>query len=122
MVTRPGTYSVEAISGHCTAADAITIAACDFDLFLPNAITPSKDEGTNDYFCLLEQTAQQLEEFEIHIYDRWGGLVYHSTTPYFRWDGTENGKLFPNNTYSYVILCKPVGNARFIRTGTIVVL
>ena len=122
VVTHPGTYSVETISGHCTAADAITIAACDFDLFLPNAITPSKDEGTNDYFCLLEQTAQQLEEFEIHIYNRWGGLVYHSTTPYFRWDGTENGKLFPNNIYSYVILCKPVGHTRFIRTGTIVVL
>ena len=122
VVTRPGTYSVEAISGHCTAADAITIAACDFDLFLPNAITPSKDEGTNDYFCLLEQTAQQLEEFEIHIYNRWGGLIYHSTTPYFRWDGTENGNLFPNNTYSYVIRCKAVGHARFIRTGTIVVL
>ena len=122
VVTRPGAYSVEAISGHCTAADAITIAACDFDLFLPNAITPSKDEGTNDYFCLLEQTAQQLEEFEIHIYNRWGGLVYHSTTPYFRWDGTENGKLFPNNIYSYVIRCKPVGHTRFIRTGTIVVL
>lgn len=122
VVTHPGTYSVEAISGHCTAADAITIAACDFDLFLPTAITPSKDEGTNDYFCLLEQTAQQLEEFEIHIYNRWGGLVYHSTTPYFRWDGIENGKLFPNNIYSYVILCKPVGHTRFIRTGTIVVL
>ena len=122
VVTHPGTYSVEAISGHCTAADAITIAACDFDLFLPTAITPSKDEGTNDYFCLLEQTAQQLEEFEIHIYNRWGGLVYHSTTPYFRWDGLENGKLFPNNIYSYVILCKPVGHTRFIRTGTIVVL
>ncbi len=122
VVTRPGTYSVEAISGHCTAADAITIAACDFDLFLPNAITPSKDEGTNDYFCLPEQTARQLEEFEIHIYNRWGGLVYHSTTPYFRWDGTENGNLFPNNIYSYVIRCKAVGQARFIRTGTIVVL
>ena len=122
VVTRPGTYSVEAISGHCTAEDAITIAACDFDLFLPNAITPSKDEGTNDYFCLPEQTAQQLEEFEIHIYNRWGGLIYHSTTPYFRWDGTENGKLFPENIYSYVILCKPVGHTRFIRTGTIVVL
>ena len=122
VVTRPGTYSIEAISGHCTAADAITIAACNFDLFLPNAITPSKDEGTNDYFSLPEQTARQLEEFEIHIYNRWGGLVYHSTTPYFRWDGTENGKLFPNNIYSYVILCKPVGHTRFIRTGTIVVL
>ena len=122
VVTHPGMYSVEAISGHCTAADAITIAACDFDLFLPTAITPSKDEGTNDYFCLLEQTAQQLEEFEIHIYNRWGGLVYHSTTPYFRWDGTENGKLFPENIYSYVILCKPVGHTRFLRTGTIAVL
>ena len=122
VVTHPGTYSVEAISGHCIAADAITIAACDFDLFLPTAITPSKDEGTNDYFCLPEQTASQLEEFEIHIYNRWGGLIYHSNTPYFRWDGTENGKLFPENIYSYVILCKPVGHTRFIRTGTIVVL
>ena len=122
VVTHPGTYSVETISGHCTAADAITIAACDFDLFLPTAITPSKDEGTNDYFCLPEETASQLEEFEIHIYNRWGGLIYHSNTPYFRWNGTENGKLFPENIYSYVILCKPVGHTRFIRTGTIVVL
>ena len=122
VINRPGTYTVEAADGHCTASDAITIAACDFNLYLPNAITPSKDEGTNDYFFLPEQTAQQLEEFEIHIYNRWGGLVYHATTPYFRWDGTENGKIFPNNTYSYVIRCKPIGNPRFIQTGTLVVL
>ena len=122
VINRPGTYTVEATDGHCTASDAITIAACDFNLYLPNAITPSKDEGANDYFFLPEQTAQQIEEFEIHIYNRWGGLVYHATTPYFRWDGTENGKLFPNNTYSYVIRCKPIGNPRFIQTGTIAVL
>ncbi|MBP5401254.1 MAG: gliding motility-associated C-terminal domain-containing protein [Bacteroidales bacterium] len=122
VVNHPGTYTVEATDGSCSASDAITIEACDFNLFLPNAITPSKDEGTNDYFFIPDYIAQQLEEFEIHIYDRWGRLVFHSNSPYFRWDGKEKGKLFLNNVYTYVIRGKAAGNPRFVRTGSIVVL
>ena len=122
LVTKPGTYTVEASKGNCTATDAVTIAACEFNLFLPNAITPSRDEGSNDYFFIPEYIAQQLEECEIYIYDRWGRLVYHSNSSYFRWDGKENGRLFPSNVYTYVIHGKPLGNPRFIRTGCITVL
>ncbi|MDD4394919.1 MAG: gliding motility-associated C-terminal domain-containing protein, partial [Bacteroidales bacterium] len=62
--------------------------------------------GINDYFALPEGT--KVGEFEIFIYNRWGMLVYHSEDPHFKWDGSVNGKIFQNQTYTYVIFAEPV--------------
>ena len=91
-------------------------------MYLPNAITPSISTGENDEFHIPDGIAEQLETCEIWIYDRWGMMVYHSTDPHFRWDGTVNGKIATNNVFSYRLKVSVFGGGNYQYTGTITVL
>ena len=72
-------------------------------LYLPNAITPSRMDGINDYFYLPEAYHPFINEFEISIFNRWGVQVFHATDKHFRWDGTINGKIYYSAVYNYII-------------------
>lgn len=91
-------------------------------IYLPNAITPTRNDGLNDYFCLPEAYRPLISLFEIKIYNRWGTLVYHATDKNFRWDGRINGKIYFNNVYNYVIFCEDIIGRPYILRGTITVL
>ena len=70
-VTRPGNYSITAVDGPCTAQDLVVIDACpDEDIYAPNAITPSNDDGVNDEFrrastrvAIRQSAAHPVSEF-----------------------------------------------------------
>lgn len=100
-----GRYTVSAHSGTCRVSSVIDIGPCDFDLYFPNAITPSNPDGLNDEFRVANP--EGIDEFEIFIYDRWGYLVYHSTDPHFSWNGTHQGKIATNNIFSWRAFAKP---------------
>lgn len=51
---------------------------------LPNIFTPNRDD-VNDFFQAIR--VRQIKEINLHVYDRWGNLVYTTTDPYFKWDG-----------------------------------
>lgn len=91
-------------------------------IYLPNAITPTRNDGLNDYFCLPEAYRPLISLFEIKIYNRWGTLVYHATDKNFQWDGRINGKIYFNNVYNYVIFCEDIIGRPYILRGTLTVL
>ena len=117
-----GAYVVTANTAHCQAFARLVIPACAFNLYIPNAITPSNDDGTNDFFCLPEGALSQIELFEICIFDRWGRMVFRSESPHFRWDGREKGKLRVNNTYTYYIKLSVFGGGDYLYKGVVTVL
>jgi gliding motility-associated-like protein len=71
----------------------------EFDL--PNIFTPNKD-GANDFFKAVH--VRQIKEIDLYVYDRWGTLVYRSTDPYFKWDGTSifSSKPVSDGTLFYI--------------------
>lgn len=76
-------------------------AAGEYEKFLPaNVFTPNGDE-TNEYFTLPNLPRDNcFGEFEsIKIYDRWGGLVFESTSRDFAWRGDDG----PSGVYFYII-------------------
>lgn len=91
-------------------------------IYLPNAITPTRNDGLNDYFCLPDAYKPLISSFEINIFNRWGTTVYHATDKNFRWDGRINGKIFFNNVYNYRIDCQDIIGRPYILRGTITVL
>ena len=117
-----GAFVVTANTAQCHAFDRIVIPACAFNLYIPNAITPSSEDGNNDYFCLPEGILSQIETFEIGIFDRWGRVVFQSDNPHFRWDGREKGKLKVNNTYAYYIKLTVYGGGSYLYKGIVTVL
>ncbi len=71
-------------------------------LFIPNAFTPNSD-GLNDKYMIY---GMHITDFEIYIYNRWGGEVYHSTDMNTGWDGTFNNQPSPEGLYSWVLWYK----------------
>lgn len=91
-------------------------------LYLPNAITPTRNDGLNDYFSIPEGFKSLISIFEIKIYNRWGTMVYHATDKNFRWDGRINGTIYFNVVYNYMIFFEDIIGRPYILSGTITVL
>ena len=100
----------------------VQIAATDFTLYLPNAITSSKADGLNDVFSIPEKAQAQMANFEIQIFNRWGEVVFYSTDKGFSWNGEFKGKTFYDNVYQYVIHYTNLFGKSFVKKGTITVL
>lgn len=90
----PNTYEVcLAVSNFNGCADTI----CHFieiedelEVFVPNAFTPNAD-GTNDWFQ--PSFSVPVINYELYIFDRWGGIVFSTTNPNEPWYGTFRNEL-----------------------------
>jgi gliding motility-associated-like protein len=73
-------------------------------IYIPTAFTPNND-GKNDAFRVV---GDQIEQFEITVFDRWGVQVYHSEDVNEVWVGDINGgsHFAPNGIYHYVLRVK----------------
>jgi len=121
VITAPGTYSVTVTDNSgCVAQDAIVIPACVPNIVLPNSISPSDENGLNDYFYLPQKNL--VEKVEISIFDRYGTMIFHSTDKDFKWAGEVYGKKAINSTYNYVIYITDYNGIVTKHTGSITVL
>ncbi len=73
-------------------------------IFVPNVFSPNGD-GNND---LLEVSHSDLILQSIHIFNRWGGVVYASDTN-FSWDGTSQNQHVDVGAYVYLVTYKLPG-------------
>lgn len=111
--------------GGGSGPDPDTIAISEGDslmIYLPNAITPSNDDGLNDYFYFPEKYLPLITDFEITVYNRWGAVVYHSNDKHFRWNGAINGKIYYGVVYNYVIHFYDIIERPYYLKGTFTVL
>jgi len=121
VITAPGTYTVTVtdISG-CVAQDAIVIPACVPNIVLPNSISPSDDNGLNDYFYLPQKNL--VDKVEVSIFDRYGTMILHTFDKDFKWAGEVNGKKAINSTFNYIIYITDYNGIVTKHTGSITVL
>lgn len=101
--TETTTYSVTTMDiNGCTTTEEIIIYVrpiCD-KLFIPSAFSPNGD-GRNDYFKPIDYGQNALEE--MRIYNRWGDLIYRSSSFEAGWDGTFKGREQNIGSYVYII-------------------
>jgi gliding motility-associated-like protein len=116
-ITHQSVYGCDSIT-HVT----IHVAASEITIYLPNAITPSKPDGLNDKFSLPEKIRNQIADFEIMIFNRWGEMVFYSNDKGFSWDGDFKGKTFYDNVYQYIIHYSNPFGKKFTQKGTVTVL
>jgi len=93
-----GRYNVTLLAdnGSCTNEKNVLVLADRLtDFFAPNVFTPN-DDGFNDYF---QWDIEGIENFEITIYNRWGGKVYETQDIEEFWDGGKE----PSGVYYYIM-------------------
>ena len=98
------TYIVTGTDDHgCRNTDSIQVKVTTIregENVMANAFTPNGD-GNNDCFGIRYWGAVQSIQFD--VYNRYGALVFHSTTPGACWDGRSGGQDQPAGTYVYFI-------------------
>ncbi len=108
IVTTQGDYWVMVTNDCGTESDTIDIILCPTSaLYVPNGFTPNGDTR-NDKFM---PVALNITEFEMHIYDRWGQDIFHTTDVNEGWNGKCQGKLCPLGVYVYFISYKDVDSS-----------
>lgn len=96
-------YTLTATSNEgCTGSDDITVKIFKTgpSIFIPNAFTPNGD-GNNDIYKPILAGMQRLDYFR--IYNRYGQLVYQTTTVGQGWDGRIKGNPQGNAGYVYSV-------------------
>jgi gliding motility-associated-like protein len=113
--TEPGTYAVALVvksDKGCmdTLVRPIEVGE-DFGIYVPNAFTPNGD-GLNDLF---NPKGFGIVKYELNIYDRWGELMFHTTTFEEGWNGARQKKkdvsyplIIEEGVYTWLINCTSV--------------
>ncbi|WP_375581208.1 gliding motility-associated C-terminal domain-containing protein [Marivirga tractuosa] len=99
---KPTKFRILAISASndsiMSASNIITLFQ-PFSLELPTAFTPNGD-GLNDDFGAV---AKGVKEYKMVVYNRFGDVVFTSTSIDNKWDGTVNGNIAPSGGYVYQV-------------------
>jgi gliding motility-associated-like protein len=93
------TYTVSFTDQNgCSKTDDVSIYYDEL-LYVPNTFTPD-DNSFNNVFKAI---GGNITEFEMLIFDRWGGLIFTSNSLDNAWDGTNKNLECPIGTYTWKI-------------------
>ena len=97
-------------------------AICDGDhVFLPNAFSPNND-GRNDELRVRSVFLNDIIEYELMIYNRWGEELFRSRNQFEAWDGTFRGKQLPPDVYGFYLRVICPDEEELIQKGNITIL
>lgn len=119
-------YLVEVTNSVCTEVVEIPVFVIDVmcipdRVYLPNAFSPNND-GANDRLRVRSTFINQIEEFELMIFNRWGQQMYRSFDPLGSWDGTFEGDDLEPDVYGYYLRVVCPDGEVLIQKGNITLL
>ncbi|MBN4051323.1 gliding motility-associated C-terminal domain-containing protein [bacterium AH-315-M05] len=87
----------------CRDTDEVTInVLVDYNLIISNLMTPNGDDYNDTWYI---DNIENYPECEVSIYNRYGNLIYNTSSYKNDWFGTYNGSRLPDGTYYYVLTC-----------------
>lgn len=91
-IALPGTYILKGELNECIFTDSLqvgfyTCEECPY--YAPNVFSPN-DDGVNDIWQVYLPC--NWIQFNLRVYDRWGGLVFSADDPENGWDGSIRGR------------------------------
>ena len=87
-----------------------------YEIFIPEAFTPDNNK-INDLFYPIFSDSGAVKEYQIIIYDKWGGEIFNKKNT--KWNGKLNGEIIPTDRYSYLIRVIDFKEKEFKYTGII---
>jgi len=117
-----GTFTVCLIAFNlagCSDTSCHAVQALITPLFdVPNAFSPNGD-GINDKIFV---KGFGIATMKWNIYNRWGVLVFQSSSKNVGWDGIFKGIMQPEDVYHYIVEIKMTDGKRFTKKGDITLL
>jgi len=101
----------------CIASDTVNIIF-DGAIYLPNSFTPNGN-GVNDIFYAY---GDDIVEFELYIFNRWGEQIFYTNDLTVGWDGTYKGKESPVETYIWKVNYKDATGSTGNLLGTVTLI
>lgn len=109
-----GLYNVKLVGVREFCVTETVVPMPVFTLYIPNIITPGRDDGANDTFTIQygDEPGTTPADFgfntSVIIYNRWGEVVFESLNYQFDWggDGLEAGVYFYEVTVDHHSVCK----------------
>lgn len=101
----PGIYTVSVVNDYgCQWKDTVEIEAATEEcpepsVYIPNIFSPNGD-GINDFF---EVYGNDIAALTVQVFDRWGKMVFYSTSLDAQWDGERNGKPMNTAVFAYLV-------------------
>jgi gliding motility-associated-like protein len=107
-------YQVEAHSANGLVAYSNLLRyKIPSSIFVPTAFTPN-DDALNQEIKVL---GKFINEVEFSVYNRWGTLIFRSTSLEIGWDGYLTNRPAPEGTYSYTVRVKDEYGEEYYRSG-----
>lgn len=103
IITEPGIYAVTITTPGCSYVDSILVEPANCDeckMYIPNAFTPFNGDNINDRFIVQASCAEDIVNYRIRIFDRWGRKVFESDDLEVAWDGEGAEQM---GVYTYTI-------------------
>ena len=125
---REGSYDITLIAtnGNGCADTTVAVSAVQAvnhgQLLIPNAFMPNKtgpgsaNPLNNEVFLPI---VQKVAKFQMLIFNRWGQLVFESSSPDVGWDGYYKGRLCAQDVYIYRITAEYDNGRTITRTGDV---
>ena len=104
-ITQIGIYSLTATNYCGSKSDDILISKGICKIYVPSAFTPNND-GLNDVFRATY--GENITDFRLQVYNRWGQKIFESTDIRNGWDGTMKNLQQPIGTYVWMLRYKTV--------------
>jgi gliding motility-associated-like protein len=99
---------------------SVQYVECPCDVWTPNAFTPNND-GLNDQFKPIVQC--EVQEYDLKIFHRWGGLVFQTKDKNKPWTGRTNQNDAPSGVYVWVVRYKnPNNGVESLQKGTVTLI
>jgi gliding motility-associated-like protein len=105
LVESPGLITATLANNGCVVSDTIRVQFKEckvFQAFIPNIFSPNED-GVNDVFFIQLDPSVLVLEYELQVYDRWGGQIFVSNNLSEGWNGKTRGELMPAGVYVYFV-------------------
>lgn len=99
-VIQPGLYFLTATNNCGSKSDSVLVTKGVCKLYIPNAFTPNGD-NKNDLFKA--SFGENITEYSMQVFNRYGELVFESKDKSKGWDGTYKGSRQPKGSFIWVI-------------------
>jgi gliding motility-associated-like protein len=90
----------------------LRINHCGFEVYVPNAFSPNGDGVNDDFHPFFKTDFIKIENYDFHIYNRWGSLIFNAQNLNDGWDGTFQGKPCEMGVYIWTLRVRVLLNGK----------